>query len=149
MKLVWAMLGAGALALLYSLALYRRRFRSQRSWARERLSSRMAAVEGRSRFDSSRDDAESARSFSEQVCVFSMSLTDRFWNETLQATAQEMAFIHEHGAFLSTVKIECGQRHVIVTIAEVLPESRSAEWHIRSFELFPGSSSLTRGGVIL
>jgi hypothetical protein len=149
MKLVWAMLGAGALALLYSLALYRRRFRSQRSWARERLSSRMAAVEGRSRFDSSRDDAESARSFIEQVCVFSMSLTDRFWNETLQATAQEMAFIHEHGAFLSTVKIERGQRHVIVTIAEVLPESRSAEWHIRSFELFPGSSSLTRGGVIL
>jgi hypothetical protein len=149
MKLVWAMLGASALALVYSLALYRRRFRSQRTWARERLTSRIAAVEGNSRFDSSRDDLESAQSFIEQVCVFSMSLTDRFWNETLQATAEEMTFIHEHGAFLSTVKIERGQRHVIVTIAEVLPESRSAEWHIRSFELFPGSSSLDRGAVIL
>jgi hypothetical protein len=92
---------------------------------------------------------ESAQSFIEQVCVFSMSLTERFWNETLQATAAEMTFIHEHGAFLSTVKIERGLRHVIVTIAEVLPQSRSAEWHIRSFELFPGSSSLARGGVIL
>jgi hypothetical protein len=109
----------------------------------------MAAVERSSRFAASRDDAESAQSFIEQVCVFSMSLTDRFWSETLKATAEEMAFIHEHGEFLSTVKIERGHRHVIVTIAEILPESRSAEWHIRSFELFPGSSSLTRGGVIL
>jgi hypothetical protein len=149
MKIVWAVLGASALALLYSIVLYRRRFRSQRSWARRRLSARMAAVERRSRFASPREEAESAQSFIEQVCVISMSLTERFWNETLQATAAEMAFIHEHGAFLSTVKIERGQRHVIVTIAEVLPESRSAEWHIRSFELFPGSSSLTRGGVIL
>jgi hypothetical protein len=148
MKMVWAMLGASSLALLYSLVLYRRRFRSQRSWARQRLTSRMTAVERSSRFDSARDE-ESAHSFIEQVCVFSMSLTERFWNETLQATAEEMAFIHEHGAFLSTVKIERGHRHVIVTIAEVLPESRSAEWHIRSFELFPGSSSLARGGVIL
>ena len=148
MKMAWTMLGASTLALLYSLVLYRRRFRSQRSWARRRLSSRMAAVERNSRFDSARDQ-ESAHSFIEQVSVFSMSLTERFWNQTLQATAEEMAFIHEHGAFLSTVKIERGHRHVIVTIAEVLPESRSAEWHIRSFELFPGSSSLARGGVIL
>jgi hypothetical protein len=148
MKIVWAMLGASALALAYSLVLYRRRFRFQRSWARQRLTSRMSAVE-RSRFDSSHEDGEAAQSFIEQICVFSMSLTERFWNETLQASAQEMAFIHEHGAFLSTVKIERGHRHVIVTIAEILPESRSAEWHIRSFELFPGSSSLTRGGVIL
>jgi hypothetical protein len=149
MELVWAALGAGAIFAIFSLFASRRRFQTQQSWARRRLTSRMAEVERESRFDPSASDSEPAQSFIEQVCVFSMSLTERFWNQTLQATAEEMAFIHENGAFLSTVKIERGHSHVIVTVAEVLPERRAAEWHIRSFELFPGSSSLNRGGVIL
>lgn len=142
MDILWVALGICALVffVFYVLAQHWQRLLIRHSWTVGRLSERLSALEEMANPDFVRKIEESAPSPLEQVFTFRLGLSDRFWQETMRATPEEMEFIRENGTFLGSVKIERWRSHTVVTITEVLPQAKSASWQTRSVELFPGSA---------
>ena len=72
---------------------------------------------------------------------FGLRLSDRFWRETLETSEAQRAFIREHGNFLGSVKIERWRSHTVLTVTELLPQSKSASWETRTFDIFPEAAN--------
>ena len=72
----------------------------------------------------------------EQVFTLSFRLDDRFWNDAVHATQDEMRFVREFGSFVGSVKLERWRSHTVATITEVLPERKAASWQTRSLDLY-------------
>ncbi len=143
MDILWVALGICMVVffVFYVLAQHWQRLLIRHSWTVRRLTERLVALEQMANPDFVRKLEDTSPSPLEQVFTFSLCLSDRFWKDTLQATPEDMAFIREEGTFLGSVKIERWRSHTVVTITEVLPQSKSATWQTRSLELFPDSTS--------
>jgi hypothetical protein len=85
----------------------------------------------------------------EQVFTFTLRLSDTFWKEALRAAPAEMEYVRAHGSFLGSVKIERWRSHAVVTIHEVLPQSKAAGWQIRSLDVYPAGRDAGWGSLAL
>ncbi|HEV2489358.1 MAG TPA: hypothetical protein VGT03_06100 [Candidatus Acidoferrales bacterium] len=143
MEILWAGLGISAVVgfVFYIMASQWARLLKSHSKAIRFLTQRVQALEEmedprlRRRFD------DSAPSPLEQVYVFSFRLADRFWSDTIGASAEQMRYIREQGKFLGSAKIERWRSHITVTLTELLPQSQSAGWQTRTVDIYPAKES--------
>ncbi len=119
------------------LARHWQRLLVHQSWTIRRLTDRVSSLEEVADPNFRRKLDESAPSPLELVYTFSFRVNDDFWRKTIKATTRQLQYIREHGNFLGSVKIEQWRSHTVVTITEVLPQSKSATWQTRSFDVFP------------
>jgi len=101
------------------------------------LSKRLQALEDVEDPGFRRKIEDSSPSPLEQVFTFTLRLSDTFWKEALRAAPAEMEYVRAHGSFLGSVKIERWRSHAVVTIHEVLPQSKAAGWQNRSLDVYP------------
>jgi hypothetical protein len=143
MDLVWIALGICAVVgfVFYVLAQYWQRLLSHHTRALRDLTDRVQALEAMEDPEFRRKIGDSAPSPLEQVFTFSFRLSERFWRETLRASPEEIAFVKAYGKFVGSVKIEHWRSHSVVTVFEVLPQSKSAEWESRSIDVYSGSGA--------
>ncbi len=141
MDILWVALGICVVVVFvfYVLAQHWQRLLVRHAWTVRELTERLATLEEIANPELLRKLEESAAPPLEQVYTFRLCFSDRFWNETLRATPEEMAFVRSQGNLLGSVKIERWRSHSVVTITEILPQSKSAGWQTRSLEVFPGS----------
>lgn len=149
MDIAWAAFGICIIVgfVFYILAKYWQRLLVSHSWSIQRLSERVQALEAMEDPDFRRRLSDSTPSPLEQVYTFTFRLSERFWKDTLQATPEELAYVKSHGQFLGSIKIERWRGHSVVTIFELLPQSRSAGWQSRSIDLYPLGDGYVRGDV--
>lgn len=147
MDIAWAALGICIVVgfVFYVLAKFWQRLLMSHSWSIQRLSERVQALEAMEDPDFRRRLSDSTPAPLEQVYTFSFRLSDRFWKDTLQATPEELAYVRSYGKFLGSIKIERWRGHSVVTIFELLPQSRSAGWQSRSIDLYPLGDGYVRG----
>lgn len=149
MEILWVGLGISAVVgfVFYIMASQWARLLKSHSKAIRFLSQRIQALEEMedSRLRQRMDD--SAPSPLEKVYIFSFQLSDRFWSETIGATAGQMRYVREQGKFLGSAKIERWRSHVTVTLTELLPQSQSAGWQTRTVDIYPGKE--IQGAAIL
>lgn len=140
MEIIWAGLGISALVgfAFYIMASQWARLLKSHSKAIRFLMQRVEALEEMEDPRRRRRIDESAPSPLEQVYIFSFRLSDRFWSETIEATAEQMRYIREQGRFLGSAKIERWRSHMTVTLTELLPQSQSAGWQTRIVDIYPG-----------
>lgn len=150
MDVVWFIAGLGILFCFVAIISVQKLGRVLRAQAGaiRRLTQRIDALEEMADPSFRRKIGDTAPSPLEQVFNFGFQLSDRFWQETLQATAAEMDFIRHHGTFVGSVKVERWRSHDVVTVTEVLPQSRAARWQTRSYDIYrdenhAGSKSAT------
>jgi hypothetical protein len=138
MDIVWTGLGICILVgfVFYVLALYWQRLLTKHSYAIRDLAMRVQALEEMEDPNFRKKIGDSAPSPLEQVITFGFRLGERFWEGALQAQAEEVAYVKAYGKFLGSVKIERWRSHSVVTVYEVLPQSKSAEWESRSIDVY-------------
>jgi len=143
MDIVWTALGICILVgfVFYVLALYWQRLLTKHSYAIRDLDARVQALEDMEDPNLRRKIGDSAPSPLEQVITLGFRLGERFWEDVLQASAEEIAYVKANGKFLGSVKIERWRSHSVVTIYEVLPQSKSAEWTSRTIDVYSSSAS--------
>lgn len=78
----------------------------------------------------------------EQVHILSFRLSEHFWRDTIGATEHQVRYVHEHGTFVGTVKMEVWRSHVAITLRELLPQSRSADWRTRTLDIYDEESKV-------
>ena len=142
MDILWVALGVCVIVgfVFVILARHWQRLLVHQAWSIRRLTDRLHLLEEVADPNFRRKLDESAPSPLEQFYTFGLRLSDRFWQNTLEATAAQRAFIREQGNFLGSVKIERWRSHTVLTVTELLPQSKSASWQTRSFDIFPESS---------
>lgn len=143
MDILWAAMAVCIIVgfVFVILARHWQRLLAHQAWSIRRLTDRIHSLEEVADPTFRRKLDESAPSPLEQFYTFGLQLSDRFWQNTLEATDRQRAFIREHGNFLGSVKIERWRSHVVLTVTEVLPQSKAADWQTRSFDVFPEGSS--------
>jgi hypothetical protein len=143
MDIIWAALGICVLVgfVFYVLAQYWQRLLTKHSYAIRDLAARVQALEEMEDPNFRRKIGDSAPSPLEQVMTFGFRLGEQFWEDTLKASAEEIAHVKAHGKFLGSVKIERWRSHSVVTVYEVLPQSKSAEWESRSIDVYSSGIS--------
>lgn len=141
MEIIWAGLGISALVgfAFYIMASQWARLLKSHSKAIRFLMQRVEALEEMEDPRLRRRSDESAPSPLEQVYIFSFRLSERFWSDTIEATAEQMRYIREQGRFLGSAKIERWRSHMTVTLTELLPQSQSAGWQTRTVDIYPGN----------
>ncbi|MGB9403613.1 MAG: hypothetical protein WCA98_08735 [Candidatus Acidiferrales bacterium] len=139
MDILWLALGICVIVgfVFVVLARHWQRLLAHQTWSIRRLTDRLHSLEEMANPAFRRKLDETAPSPLEQVYTFGFRLGDEFWRNTLQASAEERDYVREHGNFLGSVKIERWRSHTVVTTTEVLPQSKSASWQTRSFDIFP------------
>jgi hypothetical protein len=149
MDILWVALAISAVVgfVFYVMASYWGRLLKSHSKAIRFLMQRVEALEEMEdpRLRQKMDD--SAPSPLEQVYIFSFRLGERFWEDTIGATSEQMRYIREHGKFLGSAKIERWRSHIAVTLTELLPQSQSAGWQTRKVDIYPVNGS--SGSAIL
>lgn len=142
MEILWVALGVCVIVgfVFVILARHWQRLLAHQAWSIRRLTDRLHSLEEVADPNFRRRLDESAPPALEQFYTFGLRLSDRFWRETLDTTEEQRAFIREHGNFLGSVKIERWRSHTVVTVTEVLPQNKSANWETRTFDIFPGAA---------
>jgi hypothetical protein len=140
MEILWPAMGIGVLVffIFFVLAQHWQKILRHHSWTIQRLTGRVRDLEEMTDPEFLRRLNESAPVPLQQVFTFSFRLSDRFWSETLDTSAEDLNFIRASGSFLGSVRIEQWRGHAVVTVAEVLPESKAAIWQTRSLDFYPG-----------
>lgn len=143
MEILWPALGISVIVVFVFFVLARHWQRTLRhhSWTIRRLIERMHDLEEVGDPEFRRRLSQIAPSPLEQVFVFSLRLDDHFWRETLGASPEDMKFIRSFGTFLGSVKIERWRSHTVLTVTELLPQNKSANWQTRTFDVFPENLS--------
>lgn len=78
----------------------------------------------------------------EEVCIFNLSFSERFWRRSLEMTDEEVCDIRENAALLGSVKLDVWRRHTTITVTELLPLAKSTGWQNRTMEAY-GSDTPT------
>lgn len=78
----------------------------------------------------------------EEVCIFNLSFSERFWRRSLQMTDEQVCDIRENAALLGSVKLDAWRRHTTITVTELLPLAKSTGWQNRTMEIY-GSDNPT------
>jgi hypothetical protein len=151
MELVWTALGICVIVgfVFFVFAQYWQRLLLHHSRAIRELSERVQALEAMDDPALRQRISDSAPSPLEQVFTFGLRLEEKFWKETLHASAQEIAYVKANGRFLGSVKIERWRSHSVVTVSEIQPQSKSAEWTSRSIDVYSGKGPDGMGPVTL
>ena len=142
MDILWVAVGVCVIVgfVFVILARHWQRLLAHQAWSIRRLTDRLQSLEEIADPNFRRKLDESAPSPLEQFYTFGLRLSDRFWQSTLETSEAQRAFIREQGNFLGSVKIERWRSHTVLTVTEVLPQNKSANWQTRSFDIFPESS---------
>jgi hypothetical protein len=149
MEILWAALGICAVVVFvfFVLAQHWQRLLRHQAWTIRRLTDRVRILEQVEDPEFRRRINEAASSPLEQVFIFTLRLTERFWNETLHMTKENRDFIKAFGSFLGSVKIEQWRGHSVATITEVRTEGKIPAWQTRSLDCYfdedAGSNELT------
>jgi hypothetical protein len=143
MEILWVGLGISAVVglVFYIMASQWARLLKSHSKAIRFLTQRVEALEEMEDPRLRRRIDDSAPSPLEQVYIFSFRLADRFWSDTIGASAEQMRYIREEGKFLGSAKIERWRSHISVTLTELLPQSQSAGWQTRTVDIYPAKES--------
>jgi hypothetical protein len=78
----------------------------------------------------------------EEVCIFNLSFSERFWRRSLEMTDEQVCDIRENAALLGSVKLDVWRRHTTITVTELLPVAKSTGWQKRTIEIY-GSDNPT------
>jgi hypothetical protein len=143
MDILWVALAVCVIVgfVFVVLARHWQRLLAHQAWSIRRLTDRLHSLEEVADPNFRRKLDESAPSPLEQFYTFGIRLSDRFWRNTLETSDTQRLFIREQGNFLGSVKIERWRSHTVLTVTEVLPQNKSANWQTRSFDIFPETSS--------
>lgn len=138
MDVLWAAVAICAIVslVLYVLAASWQRMLRAHSRAIRDLVQRIEALESMEDPFVRSKISQLAPSPLEQVHILSFRLSERFWRETLGATEQQVRHVHEYGTFVGSVKMEMWRSHVAVTLRELLPQSKSADWQTRTLDIY-------------
>jgi hypothetical protein len=139
MEIVWSAVGlCGFFCFLFCvLAGYWRRALRQQAQTIRRLAERVENLEELGDPQFRHRIGESAPMPLEQVFIFSFRLSDRFWRDRLQIKNEDWDCIRRFVSFVGSVKLEKWRSHTVATITEVLPDSRTAGWQVRSLDFYP------------
>jgi hypothetical protein len=142
MEILWPALGIAVIVVFvfYVLAQHWQRILRQHSGAIRRLNDRVQDLEEMADPELRRRLGEAAPMPLEQVVTFSLRFGDRFWSETLCASAEDRQFMHDCGSFLGSVKLERWRSHTVASITEVLPARKSAAMQTRTLDFYPDRS---------
>lgn len=143
MDILWVALGVCVIVgfVFVILARHWQRLLAHQAWSIRRLTDRLHSLEEVADPNFRRKLDESAPSPLEQFFTFGLGLSDRFWRNTVETTDAQRAFIREEGNFLGSVKIERWRSHTVLTVTEVLPQNKAANWQTRTFDIFPENLS--------
>jgi hypothetical protein len=143
MDILWIALGVCVIVgfVFVILARHWQRLLAHQAWSIRRLTDRLHSLEEVADPNFRRKLDESAPSPLAQFFTFGLGLGDRFWRNTVETTEAQRAFIREEGNFLGSVKIERWRSHIVLTVTEVLPQNKSANWQTRTFDIFPENLS--------
>jgi hypothetical protein len=142
MEILWPALGIAVIVVFvfYVLAQHWRRILRQQTRAIRRLNDRVQDLEEMADPELRRRVGDAAPMPLEQVVTFSLRFADRFWRDTLRASAEDRRFMHECGSFLGSVKLERWRSHTVASITEVLPARKSAAMQTRTLDFYPDRS---------
>jgi hypothetical protein len=143
MEILWVALGVCIIVgfVFVILARHWQRLLAHQAWSIRRLTDRLHSLEEVADPNFRRKLDESAPSPLEQFYTFGLGLGDRFWHKTVETSDAQRAFIREEGNFLGSVKIERWRSHTVLTVTELLPQNKSANWQTRTFDVFPENLS--------
>jgi len=138
MEILWPALGISVIVVFvfFILAQHWHRILRHHSWTIRRLTERLHDLEEVGDPEFRRRLSQALPSPLEQVFTFSLRLDERFWHETVRASAEDLDFIRSFGSFLGSVKIERWRGRTVATVTEVLPESRLAGWQARTLDFY-------------
>ncbi|MGD0955282.1 MAG: hypothetical protein ABR953_00450 [Candidatus Acidiferrales bacterium] len=139
MEILWPALGIGAIVafVFYVLAQHWQRVLRQQTWTIRRLLERVRDLEEMTDPEFRRRLNESTPVPLEQVFTLTFRLSDRFWQDALHTTEDNLKFIREFGSFVGSVKLERWRSHTVATITEVLPDRKATGWQTRSLDFYP------------
>jgi hypothetical protein len=143
MEVLWPALGICAIVafFFFILAQHWQRLLRHHAWTIHRLTDRIRELEEMDDPGFRRRLNESAPVPLEQVYNLSFRLSEHFWTHTLPLSDDNERFIRAHGSFVGSIKLERWRSHTVATVTEVLPESKTAQWHTRSLDFYPDSAN--------
>lgn len=144
MEVLWAALAICAIVslVLYALAISWQRMLRSHSCAIRDLLQRIEALEFVENPFVRTKISQLAPAPLEQVHILTFRLCERFWRHTLGATERQVRYVHEHGTFVGSVKIEVWRSHIAITLRELLPQSKSAGWQTRTLDIYDGEPAV-------
>jgi hypothetical protein len=143
MEILWPALGIGLFVVFLFIVFVQhwQRVLRHHSWTLRRLTERLRDIEDVGSPDFRRRIHETAPLPLEKVLTFFLRFDERFWRETLRLSPEQLNFVRAFGSLPGLVKIERWRGHSVVSVTEILPESRLAGWQTRRLEVFSGDSS--------
>lgn len=138
MNILWAALAICVVVafVFYVLALSWQRTLGRQSRAIHTLYQRLEALESLEDPFLRRRVNELAPSQLEEVSIFSLNFSERFWCSSLGASESRARRIRENAAMLGSVKFEIWRSHIAITVTELLPSSRSTGWQNRVINIY-------------
>ena len=143
MEILWPAVAICAIVTFFFiiLAQHWQRLLRHHAWTIHRLTERIRELEEMDDPGFRQRLSESSPVPLEQVYNFSFRLSEHFWTDTLPLSEDNLKFIRAHGSFVGSIKLERWRSHIVATVTEVLPESKTAQWHTRSLDFYPDSAN--------
>jgi hypothetical protein len=143
MEILWPALGIGLIVVFLCIVFVQhwQRVLRHHSWTLRRLTKRLRDIEDVGSPDFRRRIHETAPLPLGKVFTFFLRFDERFWRDTLRLSPDQMNFVRAFGSLPGMVKIEGWRGHSVVSVTDLLPESRLAGWQTRKLDLFSGDSS--------
>jgi hypothetical protein len=143
MEILWPALGIGLVVVFLFIVFVQhwQRVLRHHSWTLRRLTERLRDLEDVGSPDFRRRIHETAPLPLEKVFTFFSRFDERFWRDTLHLSPDQLNFVRAFGSLPGMVKIERWRGHSVVSVTELLPESRLAGWQTRKLDVFSGDSS--------
>jgi hypothetical protein len=143
MEILWPALGIGLVVVFLFIVFVQhwQRVLRHHSWTLRRLTERLRDIEDVGSPDFRRRIHETAPLPLEKVFTFFLRFDVRFWHETLHLSPDQLKFVRAFGSLPGMVKIERWRGHSVVSVTELLPESRLAGWQTRKLEVYSRDSS--------
>lgn len=144
MEILWPAMGIGLVVVFLFIVFVQhwQRVLRHHSWTLRRLTERLRDIEDVGDPEFQRRLHATAPLPLEKVFTFFLRFDERFWRDTLRLSADQLKFVRAFGSLPGLVKIERWRGHSVVSVTELLPESRLAGWQTRKLDVFSGDSSL-------
>lgn len=142
MNIVWAALAICLIVavVFYALALSWQRTLRGHSRAIRTLHQRLESLELMEDPFLRHRISKLAPSQLEEVWIFNLNLSERFWRNAVDATENRIREFRESAPILSTVRFEIWRSHIIATVTELLPSSKAAGLQNRTINIYPSES---------
>ena len=143
MEILWPALGICIIVMFvfFVLSQHWQKLLRRQAWTIRKLTERVRDLEEMGDPEFRRRLSESSPVPLEQVYNISFRFSDHFWSDTLGLTDDDWNYVRAHGSFAGSIKLERWRSHTVVTVTEVLPESKTAQWQTRTLDFYPDSSN--------